>query len=360
MALKVPFLVIFTFLIYLTLPTSAWSTCVASSLNERLSNFCLFENTYGVNNRSDFIKYVDIRIKKEGYSDGIGLGLIEKAEPVVIQTFLMPTLSHSTNTNGGNPNKALVLGGATFIGNPALERKPGMLAGLSGGMTGRGIYGSGKYVDLDLRASYSVVPQSPISVMSFSGNLCSKNHIKTFWFIDMCLLSEVINKKITNENISSFKLSTSKMFSAQNTGAHELSVGFKKQFQSLYTQNKAFLDIESISKNGLYSKFTFTIGEPKNDNLTSRKSFNASVKTLVLGKPFFVTGTYNISKGGKILGYGRDENTSSINFSYPLDNRITLGIGYTKINSSIDYFSISEPNFNIQFNPIHFYSSVKR
>ena len=60
---------------------------------------------------------------------------------------------------------------------------------------------------------------------------------------------------------------------------------------------------------------------------------------------------YQTADGATLLNVRRDENTLIVSLRYQLDKSPTIGSGYTRTNSMIDYFDVSEPNFKIHFVP---------
>ena len=60
---------------------------------------------------------------------------------------------------------------------------------------------------------------------------------------------------------------------------------------------------------------------------------------------------YHIADGATLLNVPRDENTLIVSLRYQLNKSLLIGLGYTRTNSIIDYFDVSEPNFKIHFAP---------
>ena len=107
--------------------------------------------------------------------------------------------NYSSNINGGNPNKKLILGNLEFEGDKSLISKKGMLVGGTTGFSGRSIYDEGKFLDYNFSTSYAHSINHKIGIFNVYGNICAKNHIKNFWHLDICTNSYRVNKKIIDD-----------------------------------------------------------------------------------------------------------------------------------------------------------------
>ena len=112
-----------------------------------------------------------------------------------------PKISYSTNLNGGNPDKDLILGDYTFIGDKNLIAKQGILVGAGVAANMRYIYGEGRFLLFNLHSSYDYSFDHQLGVNTFLVNLCSKNHLRNWSFIDICLNNENIKRKLANIRI---------------------------------------------------------------------------------------------------------------------------------------------------------------
>lgn len=99
--------------------------CFLTTENERLTNYCLLENTRGKLLNENTMKLVLGRLQSEGYFGGLARPAISGA--------MYPDLYYSNNINGGNPNKKLVLGDLVFSGDPNLIARGGVVVGVNFG-----------------------------------------------------------------------------------------------------------------------------------------------------------------------------------------------------------------------------------
>jgi hypothetical protein len=123
------------------------------------------------------VQVLDYRLKREGFSTG--LGLKGRIKQTTFQPYLSPILKYSSNINGGNPEKPLVWGGNSFTGRPHLIKKKGVVIGAGIGTSGRSLYGRGKYINMNIDASYAHSPAHHIGIATLSASACAKTISKT-------------------------------------------------------------------------------------------------------------------------------------------------------------------------------------
>lgn len=296
---------------------------------------------------------LDYRLKQEGYERGIGLpGKIDQA---TFSPYAAPIIEYSSDINGGNPNKPLVLGSLTFVGDEDFLRKKGVLAGIGFGGNGRAIYGAGKYLDYSVGGSYTHSPKHDIGITRGFANFCSKNDIGGNFYLDGCLAASQLDKELSDETTGSATLSLAKIFSEGQNRFHQASIGLRRYFEDEYEQNQLSFRLDTLHSSDLFSSVIISLGEGVKDTLALRNSFSATVGTTsFMNKPISASFSYSFSDGGKLLGFSREESTKIVSLTYTIHPRINVSIGYRDTSSNIDYFSESEAIFGLQFAPIRF------
>ena len=63
---------------------------------------------------------------------------------------------------------------------------------------------------------------------------------------------------------------------------------------------------------------------------------------------------YEQKDGGFLLGFPRDDQQSAISLAFSLNENIGISVGYSNVNSSIDYYDQSSPFISINFKQISF------
>ena len=332
--------------------SSATANCLDQKSSERLTNFCLLERIKGSAVSPEFVQFFDYRLKRSGYANGAGLP--GKAKPTTVTYQAAPIVYYSSNINGGNPNKKLILGGLEFSGDPKLILKKGMLLGATTGLTIRSIYAEGKFLDLNLSTSYAHSPKYNIGILNLSGDICSKNHIKHFWHIDFCVNSSRTIKKIINDQNRNISFNLTNLFSSVPGSHHEAIVGFNRKIVKNYRQNQIGFRLETVTFSGLLSNIKLTFGEKTGNNVALKNSLDWSLSKAWGEGTFTLSGSVTKSWDGKIFGRLREEKSRSINMYYGFGNGINVGVGVADTDSNIDYFRSTNPSFYINFSSLKF------
>jgi hypothetical protein len=322
---------------------SSAESCVNVSGNDRLYTYCLLNQASDKVLTARDVVFLSTQLESVGQDR-----LINVTKGKSEHSFAaFPLVQYSDNINGGNPDKPLVLGALTFTGDPELYRKQGVVAGLGTGLSGRYHYSESGYLTYRGNASYVYSPQHEIGIGTTSAELCSINHIGDWWYVDACANKSGTNRELGNSESSNGSVMLSKLFEGDSS-YNQVSVTYNRYFASNYDQNQYRLGWDRVHQNGVYTSLTATYGQPVTDELTTRYSLNATIKATVEGKPLSVSFGYSDARGGKLLGIDRDDKSYSVNFSYPINDKISLTAGFSQTISSIDYFDNLTPNIGLQ------------
>ena len=220
------------------------------------------------------------------------------------------------------------------------------------GTSGRSLYGRGKYFNMNIDASYAHSPAHHIGIATLSASACAKNYLKDLWHLDVCGSTQRTHKDITDQNSGHFSVSAVRLYTSAPFTHHHAAVGVKRYFANSYIQNQLTFGIETIHNSGLFSKISATLGEALENKLVTRKSLSGSLRMQAWGKPLTTSAGYSAAKGGKLFGVDWDEKTTSFNVTYQLFSSVTIGVGYSITDSTIDYYDVSEPNFKLRLTAI--------
>ena len=276
------------------------------------------------------------------------------AKPNSVSKAIYPILSYSNNINGGNSPEPLVLGNWTFIGQEELFRKEGVLAGVGLGLSGRYIHDEGRYLSYGVNARYAHSPKHGIGIATTSANVCSVNHVKNWWYIDVCANTAHVRKDIEDATNSNLSVKSSKVFESSDGVYSEASFGINRYFVEGYTQNQLIFGYDTIHSNSVFSAFNITLGESIENELTTRFAVRGRVSRPLANKSLTLTAGYSKADGGKLFGIERSENTYSVSATYPIWRNFRATLGYRITDSTIDYFDVRTPSLGIQFAPIKF------
>jgi hypothetical protein len=312
-----------------------------SNQNARLANFCLLESVTGklIDERTAIL--VSQRLKQEGYFGGL-------TRPAV-RTHFFPTLSHSSNINGGNPDKNLILGELEFEGDPNLVAKEGAVVGANFSSTYRTTYKEGQYLDASLLAGVSFSPEHSISYTTLNWSVCSRNKLHPASYLDFCANASNLNRKLSIDRTESVSLSLGHLKYRNNFGFSDLSYGLQRSFFAGYQQNQAHISLDTIHEKQWYSSFGVRLGESVMDKLVLNYGLDASATKIIGGRLITVSLAREYSNGGKLLGVDRADRTTWVQVSVPLTNNLYAKVGYAKTDSTIDYFDVSEPSIELTY-----------
>ena len=312
-----------------------------SNQNERLVNFCLLESVTGKLLDERTAVLVSQRLQREGYFGGL-------SSPSVT-TNILPTLSYSSNINGGNPDKNLILGELEFEGDPSLVAKEGIVVGADFSSAYRATYREGQYLNANLSAVVSISPEHSIGYTRLNWAACARNKIRSASYLDICANASNLNRKLSIDRTESISLSLGHLSYRSNFGFNDVEYGFQRTFFSEYEQNQAFVSLETIHEKQWYSSLRMRLGEPVMDKLVLNYALDASATKIIEGRQVTISLSREISDGGKLLGVDRSDETIRLQVSVPIAKSLYAKVGYAKTDSTIDYFDVSEPSISLTF-----------
>ena len=330
----------------------AVGACYIDGVQNRLANLCALDKIEGDTIDLRTVQFIDYKLKLEGSSNGLGLPTRMAASTTSKSAY--PILSYSDNINGGNSPEPLVLGNLSFDGEKELYRREGILAGGGAGFSGRYIHDEGRYLNYGVNASYAHSPKHGLGIATGSANVSSINHIRNWWFVDAHANTSRVRKDITDDTNSNLSIVTSKVFEPSDSVYSEVSFGVNRYFAKSYNQNQVLLGYKSIHANSVYSAFNLTVGDAVKNQLANRFVLSGQIVTQLANKLLKLSASYSQADGGILLGFERRDETYSISASYPLWRGLTASVGYRKTDSTIDYFDVSTPTFDIQFSSYNF------
>lgn len=282
----------------------------------------------------------------------IGFGTTNELNYYQIQIY--PTIDWENNINGGNPKKNLIINDQIFESDEKLYRKSGLLIGFQPSINGKYIFGNGRYLTYELTGQIQNNPQHNIWVRSLSGNLCSKNHVSDFYYLDFCVNSQEIEKQISDDKRVKSTIQLAKFFKSKSNFYNKVGISTHLVETKTYLQNQYQFDWEGNLSRSLFASLGLNIGNAVPNKLTDRTNVSVGLGYVLNSKPLEIQFNSIKSDGGYILGYDRVETRYSVNLSYPIWKGLSASIGYNKTFSNIDFFDTSDPNFRFYFNPINF------
>ena len=333
----------------------ASAACYFDGPSGRLSNYCAVQliNGQRVDNRS--LRLIDYKLKMEGNTNG--LGLPSKVNMNTTQRYLSPLLFYSNNINGGNSSKPLNLPNLPNASAMCVKghcSKAGMLAGVSAGLSGRHIYGEGRYLQYSAGGSYAYNSVHKLGIGTASARACGVRHILNWWYLDICASQSRVHKDMTDTTNSNLSFIASNILRNSKRSFTQVDFGLKRYFAENYTQNKIMLGFDTIHSNGIFTDFSAEFGELIDSQLVARLSLTGRIIAPVDGKPLSLYANYTEFDGGIMLGTNRNEKSYGISVSYPIWQKISLRVGYQITDSTIDHFDLRIPTLELQLPAIQF------
>lgn len=314
-------------------------SCLMMQGNERLSNHCLLETVKGKLVDEQTMQLVVSRLKREGYFGGL--------KTTSFKGTLYPDIYYSSNINGGNPNKPLILGNVEFESNPVLNAKEGFVIGFNASGSGRKAIDIGRYLDGSARISYGHSVDHNLSIKSAKLNFCSKNRLKGLFYADFCISGAEVNKEITRDSSQSIKASVSKL-NLLNMGAfNEARLSVIRLDTEDFAQNQVELSVDTIQRNNLATSFRVKFGQELTHQLAMNYGIAMSATTTFAGHKFNFELNHELNDGGILFGVNQSDRTTHFAASTNLNSSTTIAVGYWDRDSSIDYFDESYPTLRL-------------
>lgn len=324
--------------------------CFHEGADERLILSCmLFSSSEGIINYENYTILQD-QLSRNGYFHG------DKNHIASTYTDIQftPTLSYEENINGGNPDRPLIVGGLTFQGDEEFFSHGGTAIGISSLISLRHIYGEGRYINSRTALSYKHDVNGRDSIVTNEVNLCSNNHLKNWWYFDVCANAEYVDKTFSENTERYLNYSLSKIFHTENVGVTRVALTAQTLYRDDYSQNKLILDSSLINKNNSYFSISGSVAESVEGYMVEKFSVNISGSAPIYDKNITLNFGYKEASGGYLFGEPISERSSYFRVSYPIFHNTQLYAGYQINDNSIDYFDYKYPTLGVQFSILNF------
>jgi len=331
------------FLLYFSLiGTSVSSGCLLFNGNERLSNFCLLESFEGKVVDKNTAMIITQKVKREGYFGGL-----KKSH---WSTSFYPNIDYSGNINGGNPDKPLILGELEFFGDPDFLKQEGVITTLNLRANKRSTFDVGRYLQTNLSGSYSYSPEHNNSFSNASIESCFSNKIASKNSVDICASASHLNKDLSESNSKSLSFSLSNLSFSENIGFSEGKLGIINLSTDDYVQNQLALSWDTIHKENFYSAIRLKVGNPVKQQIALKYGLTLGFSRIISNRKVSLSLTHEVSDGGILLGVDRSDITNKVGFNTLVSPSASVQLGYTSVDSSIDYFDDSYPSLSLTIN----------
>jgi hypothetical protein len=338
-AMRAILVMLSVFFVFFSQP--AMANCLIFNENERLSNFCLMEKATGKFVDENTATTILNRLKREGYFGGL-----EKPE---INTTFYPDVDYSTNINGGNPSKPLVIGDLEFIGDPSLIKQEGIIVRPTFEADGRMTFDSGRYLNSKLFGSYSFSPKHQNGFSNLNWENCFLNKLNNLNSIDICGSIINLHKELAESTTKGFSISISDLNLNEYFGHQERKLTISYLDYTHYNQNQFALSQDNIHKTNLFSSTRLRVGQPVADTLALKYGLDLSLSKIWNKRKISINFTHELNDGGSLLGAKRTDVINKAFISGTISSGLSIRLGYTDKNSSIDYYDTRYPSIKLTY-----------
>ena len=245
----------------------------------------------------------------------------------------------------------MTLGSITLRGDPLLQSKESITYGGGIGGVGRFVYDSGRYIDYFLTTSRAESLDYEDNIDTIAARACSKNHLKSWWYLDFCLLGYQEEKTLSESEIRQLDLSLLKLISSSQYRHHEISVTPKYLISENYEQEQIELALETLHQSGAITEFSVLIGNNVDGEVATDAQFSFSLSKKISQHPAQLKFVQKKSTDAELLGFDRIDRSRYIGFSIKITPRIEIELGYSVTESTINYFDSNEFIGAINFSP---------
>jgi Na+-transporting NADH:ubiquinone oxidoreductase subunit NqrE len=339
---------------FVMVPMGANAGCGSLGYNQRLQTYCMVNDPDGAANRIETLIEIDSRLKREGFSNGLGILQKTARSPSYLDSEIQPTLRYESNINGGNPTGQLVLGSIVLESDDQFLKREGLVAGVDLALGNRHFLGEGSYIKYGLTGGYSQSLEYDLNIKHWNGNTCFVKNLSGGWYLDACGNVADSYKDLATSHGTGVSVSVARTFSSKPNIYHYVSVGTKRSFQESGSIDQLIVSFDTMHSIGIFAGLTLKFGEAIENQLVNRFAASAQLGFNYNNRPLFLSLNYSDFSGGYLLGYPREDSIVSSVVTYPVLKNIAITIGFTISDSNIDYYDVTTPTFGVQFSPVRF------
>ena len=139
-----------------------------------------------------------------------------------------------------------------------------------------------------------------------------------------------------------------KIFSVSDERQNLISLGYNKYNTDSYQQNQYRFGFKTVNGEGVYSEVNLNIGQAVGNEFVTR--FGSSIYLSKKIEETLLDVSLYYGRGeGLLLGEKRVDNTISTSVSVSILDGVRLIAGYTSVDSTIDFFDVSDPSISLAF-----------
>lgn len=267
------------------------------------------------------------------------------------EAWVAPVLNYDGNINGGTLHDSFVFDGLTFDAAPEYRAKAGLVAGLAAGSQMRLAWDNGRFLEATARGEAVWSPKYQISRSNGELDLCSRNHVTGWTFLDLCQTTSAVSRELGHTTSRMTDLSLSQLFAAGG-GYHEVAADVSRTAYDMGDQAAVTLSWHAVW-DAAATSLSLTAAAPINGETALRRRIEAGVNWLWQGQSVGVDLWHQQADGGTFLLVSRSDNATGIGVSYEIRPGLTTQIGYMVNRSTVDFFRYDQLSLNLRFSALH-------
>lgn len=314
--------------------------------DERLRLRCILSSVDGKVVPASEIANLDSSLKKLGHTEGLGLPS-RAPDHILVPSFGIST-SFERNLNDGSPNKPLQLGENFFYPSDYQPQLDDLVISASPKLSGRSLYGVERYIQVELGYQKGSGIKYGFDLERTYVDLCSKNQIKEWTYIDFCFLKNGIKKRKSQTTEAQHTITVEKITPVSNLIQSTARIAVLSKSTNGTNQNGVNFGFGVISVLG-YSRADFSDLSTATNVQLANRSRSISHTLEIKNHLVMLSHTNTWSSGGKILGYPWSELNSVNRLTLWINNQMTVTVGKINNKSNIDFFDYTHPIFQVGF-----------
>jgi hypothetical protein len=266
--------------------------------------------------------------------------------------YATPLLGYETNVNGGVAQDSFTTGGFIFDVDPAYRAVSGVVVGLDGSAETRIAWRNGHTINAAVEGSAGWAPENGIDFSRGSVQLCSRNNLTRWVFLDGCILHAASNRVLSSSTIDQTSVTLSTLF--QTAAAyHEVSGEVAETQTNDYDQKTATLALNTVW-NQAVTGLAVTFGELVAGQTVLDRRIGFDLRWQAGRHPVGFGLWHSTSRGGTFLGIDQIDNAAGVSVSWQTRPGTTIKAGYTRTLSTAAFYNDDSVFLRVQFDGFGF------
>ncbi|WP_226783205.1 hypothetical protein [Oceaniglobus trochenteri] len=263
-----------------------------------------------------------------------------------------PLIAYESNVNGGLAQDSFTFGDYVFTADPALRALPGVVLGIEASGAARLAWGTGRLVEIMGEGALGWAPTEDLGFHRGAVQLCSRNNLVRWVFLDGCLLGAANARSLSSANLGRASLALSTLFETP-VGYHELRGELAQTHADTYDQATATLSLATVWTHAV-TEMSLTLGAPVEGQTVLDHRASLDLRWMAGARPVSIGLWHSVSNGGQFLGLAREDRSLGLTLSWQARPGVTFELGYARIDSTADLFDDESASFRVRLGDFRF------